>query len=458
MFEIAIPSFVPFRLFHIQISALMIEDPDDLVKLSLTVQGRGGGGGGTGVGEEDFALRREMMTRRGRGAQLLLLVALCLTFLAPHAVVGVKKRKGGGGGGGSGGGNGDDCPGHGTGGSLSERLAKAEQLIKSDIAGAMACAVHSQASGGRDEKKRAELLFAIAATAHSRRMFDKAMECMSAIPEAALADWGQANHLIGVLKLHLNNAAGAIRSLRRASELMPTDALIYTALAQAHYDTNDPQGAVGVWERGCSNMPSHADGFFNVGILLRELGTRLEDSARSYRTAIRLSPQTSRYRYSYGNLLYDVGLLNAASSVYRGALRIDPGHEDASNNLGNALRQGGKLGEARAVFEAGIRLNPGNTNLLLNSGQVYQDLGLIDKVEEVGLSFRFRLLHSMLLMMMLLLFLLFLLFLLLLLLLSSSSLLIMMLLSLSLSSFLSLLMLICCCCCCFCCGCRCSYF
>jgi tetratricopeptide (TPR) repeat protein len=337
---------------------------------------------------DSFPLRRGMMMRGGREAQLILVVALSLSFLAPHAVVGVKKRKGGGGGGGGRGGNGADCPGLGSGGSLSERLAKAEQLMKSDIAGAIACAVHSEASGDRDENRRAELLFAIAATAHSRRMFDKAMECMSAIPEAALADWGQANHLIGVLKLHLNNAAGAIRSLRRASELKPTDALIYTALAQAHYDTNDPQGAVGVWERGCGNMPSHADGFFNVGILLRELGTRLEDSARSYKTAIRLSPQTSRYRYSYGNLLYDVGLLNAASIVYRGALRIDPGHEDASNNLGNALRQGGKLGEARAVFEAGIRLNPGNTNLLLNSGQVYQDLGLIDKVEEVGLSFR----------------------------------------------------------------------
>lgn len=320
--------------------------------------------------------------------RFLLLSVLLLSILAPPPVMCAKKRKVGSSSSSSSPGpaSSSDCPGLAPGSSplLADRLSKAEQLLKSDIPGAVACAVHSRASGPREVQRRAEVLFAVAATAHSRMLYREAMVCFTAMPEATLAKWGQASHLLGILQLHTGDAAGAVKALRRASELLPLEPLIYTALAQAHYNTDDPQGAIKVWERGCSSMPAHPDAFFNVGILLRELGTRLEESARSYKTSIRLQPTNARYRYSYGNLLYDVGMLGAASAAYRGALRADPGHEDASNNLGNSLRQAGRLGEAREALEKAMKLSPHNTNLLLNAGQIYQDLGMTARVEKVA--------------------------------------------------------------------------
>ena len=281
-------------------------------------------------------------------------------------------------------GNGQDCPGLGKRGSLDERLRIAEGLAKTNLAGAMACALNAKANGVDEIKRRAESLFFLAATGHNTQKPSEALSCMEGIPSALLKNWGQAHHLLGVLRLQHGNVKGAISSLEQASYLRPSEPSVYAALAQARYEDQDPQGAEVVWERGCVMMPEYAEGFFNVGLLLRELGGRFEASKKGYMTAIRLSPASARYRYSYGNLLYDLGMLKPAVSVYRAALRLDPGHDDASNNLGNALRLLGFLGHARAVFEDSLARSPKNTNLLLNAGQVYQDLGMVSETAEVG--------------------------------------------------------------------------
>ena len=86
-----------------------------------------------------------------------------------------------------------------------------------------------------------------------------------------------------------------------------------------------------VWEDGVINMPASHEGFFNVGLLQRELGGAAAE--RCYKTAIRLLPNNARYRYSYGNLLYARERLPAAERAYAAALRLIPTHEDALNNF-----------------------------------------------------------------------------------------------------------------------------
>jgi tetratricopeptide (TPR) repeat protein len=153
-------------------------------------------------------------------------------------------------------------------------------------------------------------------------------------------------------------------------------------MAQGYYNLGEPHMAVNVWAEGVVNMPTSSEGFFNLGLLQRELGGA--SAERCYKTAVRLLPTSARYRYSYGNLLYDRQRLVGAASVYAAALRLDPMHLDALNNLGNALRQLGQLDRAKATFEHGLRANPLNTNLLLNAGQVYQDLGLVNQTSRVA--------------------------------------------------------------------------
>jgi tetratricopeptide (TPR) repeat protein len=200
--------------------------------------------------------------------------------------------------------------------SLEKRLAQAKKLAQSkDIHDAALCAIGASATG-EENWLRAETLFTIAVTAHGMQQSDTALKCMLEIPDELMGTWGQANHLLGVLYLQKGNAPKALDSLDKASRLLPTEPLIYTALAQAHYDIGDPRGAVTVWKRGVHALPQYAEGLFNVGLLLRELGEAAE-SERSYRAAIRLAPASARYRYSYGNLLYDMGVLDRACDAYR---------------------------------------------------------------------------------------------------------------------------------------------
>ena len=50
-------------------------------------------------------------------------------------------------------------------------------------------------------------------------------------------------------------------------------------------------------------MPTSSEGFFNLGLLQREMGGA--SAERCYKTAVRLLPGSARFRYSFGNLLYD---------------------------------------------------------------------------------------------------------------------------------------------------------
>ena len=262
---------------------------------------------------------------------------------------------------------------------LLERAAELSQARALDAAQgclqvALGLAVTAQA--------QAHVRFNLAVIARQGGDIVGARKTLMQAPKEPLRNWAQAQLFLGILHSEGGDARTALKSLARAKKLSPQDPSVYREMAQCYYNLGEPASAVHVWEDGVINMPASHEGFFNVGLLQRELGGAAAE--RCYKTAIRLLPNNARYRYSYGNLLYDRERLPAAERAYAAALRLIPTHEDALNNLGNALRQSGRLAGARHTFERGLEHNPHNTNFLLNAGQVYQDLGLLEETARVA--------------------------------------------------------------------------
>jgi protein O-GlcNAc transferase len=262
---------------------------------------------------------------------------------------------------------------------LLERTAELAQVRNLDAA--QEC-LKTALGVAKNEHQRAHVYFNLAVLSRQRGDVNGAKSMLLKAPKKGIKKWAQAHLFLGTLQNESGESRKALASLTRAMKLSPQDPAVYREMAQCYYNLGEAPSAVHVWGEGVVNMPTSSEGFFNLGLLMRELGGK--HAERCYKTALRLQPDSARYRYSFGNLLYDRHRLTAAASVYAAALRLDPTHEDALNNLGNALRQSGQLDGARHAFEHGLARNPHNTNLLLNAGQVYQDLGLLDETARVA--------------------------------------------------------------------------
>ena len=255
-------------------------------------------------------------------------------------------------------------------GSYDRLLQRAAELSQTrELDAAQAC-LDTALDLSTNAHAKAHVIFNLAVIARQRGDVEGAKKILLQAPKEGMRGWAQANMFLGILQMESGESREALASLSRAKSLSPEDPAIYRDMAQGYYNLGEAPMAVHVWKEGVVNMPSNSEGFFNLGLLQRELGGA--DAEQCYKTAVRLQPDSARYRYSYGNLLYDRERLADAASVYEGALRLLPIHEDALNNLGNALRQLGRLDGAKHAFERGLHANPLNTNLLLNAGQVYQ--------------------------------------------------------------------------------------
>jgi predicted O-linked N-acetylglucosamine transferase (SPINDLY family) len=203
----------------------------------------------------------------------------------------------------------------------------------------------------------------------------------------------------------------AIFALRKATELLPTDAQVHNNLGVALQESGQAIEAVSSFNQALKVKPDYADAFNNRGIALRDLG-RLDDALAGFQRAIKLNPKYVQAHNNQGNVLQDQGLFDKAAASYRRALELQPRNAEALSNLGKALQGLGQFDEAMANFKAALdinsnfveahfhlgillvdsndldqaeqcfrralRINPGHAEAHFNLGHVLQDLGQID--------------------------------------------------------------------------------
>jgi Tfp pilus assembly protein PilF len=126
--------------------------------------------------------------------------------------------------------------------------------------------------------------------------------------------------------------------------------------------------------------PNYALAYFNLGVLLDELG-RMDEAEKQYRLAIKSDPNDAVTYFNLGALLAKLGRKDEAENQYRLAIKFDPDEVAARNNYANLLREKGRFGEAENEIRIALDNDPFDPYSLGTLGDILADEGWLDESE-----------------------------------------------------------------------------
>jgi tetratricopeptide (TPR) repeat protein len=159
-----------------------------------------------------------------------------------------------------------------------------------------------------------------------------------------------------------------------AAPQSPTlDALNFAAAVEFHR-AGQADKAEALYRAAVALNPSHAEAFYNLGVLHHGLG-RLPEATAAYRDAI-----FARIDYvdAYSNLatvMRDQGKTAEAEIFYRQALAYDPGHTLANSNFGVLLNDLKRPDEAKTAFRRAIVFDPAYEWAYVNMASALLNIG-----------------------------------------------------------------------------------
>lgn len=116
---------------------------------------------------------------------------------------------------------------------------------------------------------------------------------------------------------------------------------------------------------------SYAEGFLNLGFVLKEL-THYEEAEHQLKRAVQINPKMVDAYFLLGALSQEQGNLDKAIEHYNKVLELNPGFEDVYQGLCNVLSQKGEIQSAKKVIEQGISINPEVAEFHLILGDLYR--------------------------------------------------------------------------------------
>jgi tetratricopeptide (TPR) repeat protein len=114
------------------------------------------------------------------------------------------------------------------------------------------------------------------------------------------------------------------------------------------------------------------DELFDDAVLLESSG-QLQQAADTYRLALAKQSDDPVIRFNLGNVLFQLGLTEAAAVEFRSAVQIDHGYVEAWNNLGSILFELDQVDESIVAFQRALRLAPGYAEAQFNLARVIEN-------------------------------------------------------------------------------------
>lgn len=197
-------------------------------------------------------------------------------------------------------------------------------------------------------------------------------------------------HLRGLVAFRHGRYAAALRSIRTAAALDPTNlcyqsnlggalqacgkleeavfrykqALLINSTAEVHYnlanvlrDQEKHDAAIAEYKLAINLKPQLLEAQNNLGNVLRSRG-RLDEARVYCDRALQLQPDCAEAHSNSGNILRDQGALVAALESYRHAIELEPGLVQAHYNLANMLQEQEQFEAARSAYERALALDP----------------------------------------------------------------------------------------------------
>ena len=127
-------------------------------------------------------------------------------------------------------------------------------------------------------------------------------------------------------------------------------------------------------------LPGDAEAHFNLGNILKELG-QLDAALASYRNAVVVKPDFALVYYSMGNMQQGLGQLDAAVFSYRRAIQIKTDFAEAHTSLGSVLKDLDQFEASVASYRRALELRQDDAEAHARLGLVLQKFGQLDAAE-----------------------------------------------------------------------------
>lgn len=157
------------------------------------------------------------------------------------------------------------------------------------------------------------------------------------------------NKLMGVARLHMGEATGAIPFFRRCAELEPDNAEAQFNIGVAMEAAEDWQGAVAALRSALALEEEFADAHNNLGLILNRLG-QVREAIHHLETAVALQNDSAIFHSNLATVQKQDGLTDEAIGHFEKAISLDPAFEQAYGNYGDLLQFLNRLDAVEALL------------------------------------------------------------------------------------------------------------
>lgn len=189
----------------------------------------------------------------------------------------------------------------------------------------------------------------------------------------ARADWFDALHLLGLIKLQGGKAGAACTLLERALKLNPASPQVMSNLGMALAALNRDQEALAILDQAIALAPMAMEAIANRGNVLIKLG-RPADALAAFDQALAVAPGFPGTLANRGNALAALGRYAEALAQYDAVLTVAPAHAETHVNRGSSLLALGRAEDAILAFGRALALRPDYLKALIGRGAARQAL------------------------------------------------------------------------------------
>lgn len=173
----------------------------------------------------------------------------------------------------------------------------------------------------------------------------------------AYPKYGEALHLLGIIKNNLGQLQEAENYFNKAILNSPPNAVYYTNLGETHKRLGNIEKAIYNLRLAIQINPEFAGAKYNLGNILKSQ-KNFGEAIQLYQQAIQLNPDDEQSYYNLANTFFEIGEYNHAIQCYNQTLRINNDMYEAHYNLANTLHELKRWDEAIVHSKEIIRLKP----------------------------------------------------------------------------------------------------
>ncbi len=190
-------------------------------------------------------------------------------------------------------------------------------------------------------------------------------------------EYTEAWNNMGLAYLYLKNYDQARDSFLRSIKIDSKYPAPYNHMATLYYTQNNYEEALQWANKSIKADKKFADGYYNKGIILRELARKTGNQAyyKEGEQAFRLATEANSRHYlanfELGNMYKAQGKNEEAMIRYKVALEIQPSASEVWRELGTLYLAQGDNNRAQFAFNKAMEANPNNVDAHLNMGLYY---------------------------------------------------------------------------------------